>query len=80
VGDRVEVYLERNSVGVTTKGQIASQRIYYPENSDDLKLAIFRYSLQFNAPLASEMVDLHRETTLENSSQSATVPRRKIKA
>lgn len=66
VGEKVEVYLEKDSKALTTKGHIASQRIYYPENSNDLKNAIFRYSVHFEAPLATETVDFHRNDNLEN--------------
>lgn len=64
INDQVEVVLVHNSNSTEMKAQIVAQRILYPQGSEDLKLALYRYSVQFSDRLNSEWVGYFASPTL----------------
>jgi hypothetical protein len=56
INDSIEIILLRDSKSTALKGTIVSQRIFYPNGNQDLKQALYRYSMKFESPLSAELV------------------------
>ena len=60
IDDGVRIALIKDSQTVVVSGTIVSQRIFYPEGQQDLKWALYRYSIKFSSSLDFASVDLFK--------------------
>lgn len=60
--DGIEILLLNDARFVELKGPIVSQKIFYPHGSEDLKHAIYRYSMRFSNALSQEWVERFSKT------------------
>jgi hypothetical protein len=71
INDQVDVVLVHNSRSIEMKAQIVAQKILYPQGSEDLKLALYRYSVQFSDRLNSEWVGYFASPNLSDLNSQA---------
>lgn len=59
--DTVKVVLLKDFELVELTGPIVSQKILYPPGHEDLKLAIYRYSIRFTNPITSKSLECFKD-------------------
>lgn len=65
--DSVDVLLTKDERSTSLPGKIVSQRIFYPQGSEDIKLAIYRYSIKFAIPLGPEPLEMLKSISVLTS-------------